>query len=65
MELADIKPKHCYRLVDGRRVRVITVGAGTARCDVYDPQARKWVSMFNTLPVALISQPCACPEVDK
>ena len=56
MELAEITPGTCYRLVNGQIVRVISVSDISARCDIFDEAQKKWVQLFNPLPLVALKE---------
>lgn len=57
----SITPGTCYRLSDGRVIRVMSVFGGFVRFDVFDETNREWYQSEKTLPVGMLKEQQNCP----
>jgi hypothetical protein len=61
MHIDEIKPGRMYLLADGRIVRVVSIHAGSARCDLFDPKSIAWVFLDHALPAWIFKETCVDP----
>lgn len=62
MEIKDIKPGQCYKLVTGRVIRVKSIEKGIAHGDMYHHTERKWINANIATPTPLFKEPCDEPN---